>query len=160
MDHFDVSLSMVTMVGSAADGIFQLISPLVAMVANKIGLRWTALTGCGLSLASMFVCSLTNNFVVFMVVYGFLMGTGTGFMYLPSITSCAFFFKERRSFAMGIASSGSGIGSVLMPVAIALVAPKFGARGVFVMLAIMYGCVIPLIYFTLPSKETADKRLA
>ena len=158
MDKFDVSLSTVTIVGSVADGMFQLISPLVALTANKIGLKWAALMGCLISVVSVLVCSLFNNYLVFVIMYGGLMGAGVGFVYLPSITSCAFFFKERRNLALGIANSGSGIGSVLMPVAMALVSPKYGSVGVFIMLAVMFASIMPLIYFTLPSKATADER--
>ena len=95
MDKFNVSLSTVTIVGSVADGIFQLISPLVALTANKIGLKWAALMGCSISVVSLLVCCLFNNYLVFVIMYGGLMGAGVGFVYLPSITSCAFFFKER-----------------------------------------------------------------
>ena len=45
----------------------------------------------------------------------FVLGLGFGLMYLPAITSVGFYFEKKRSFAMGIAVCGSGLGTLVLP---------------------------------------------
>jgi MFS family permease len=42
-------------------------------------------------------------------------GIGFGLIYLPAIVSVGFYFERRRSFAMGIAVCGSGLGTLAFP---------------------------------------------
>ena len=145
-------------VGAATDGTLQLVCPVVAVISNKIGLQWTAAIGSGIVIASMTVCSFYNQFEIFLVCYGFVMGIGFGFVKLPSLTSCAFFFKARKSLAMGIANSGASVGMVVMPFMFSTVPSIMGTKGIFIMVGLCFALIIPLIYITYPSKETVDKR--
>ena len=145
-------------VGAATDGMLQLVCPVVAIVVNKIGLQWTAAIGSGIVIASMTVCSFYNEFEVFIVCYGFMMGIGFSFVKLPSLTSCAFFFKARKSLAIGIANSGASVGMVVMPVMFSTVPSIMGTKGIFFIVGSCFLLTIPLIYITYPSKETVDKR--
>ena len=153
-----MSLSSMAVVGAATDGMLQLVCPVVAIVANKIGLQWTAAIGSGIVIASMTVCSFYNEFEVFLVCYGFMMGIGFSFVKLPSLTSCAFFFKARKSMALGIATSGASVGFVVMPVMFSTVPLVLGTKGIFIVVALCFALTIPLIYISYPSKDTVDKR--
>ena len=44
-----------------------------------------------------------------------LIGLGFGLIYLPAIVSVGFYFERQRSFAMGIAVCGSGLGTLVFP---------------------------------------------
>ena len=145
-------------VGAATDGTLQLLCPVVAIIANKIGLQRTAVIGSGIVIASMTVCSFYNKFEMFLVCYGFMMGIGFCFVKMPSLTSCAFFFKARKSLAIGIANSGASVGMVVMPVMFSTVPSIMGTKGIFIMVGLCFALTIPLIYITYPSKETVDKR--
>ena len=145
-------------VGAAADGTLQLVCPVVAVIANKIGLQWTAAIGSVIVIASMTVCLFFNEFEIFLVCYGFMMGIGFGFVKLPAMTSCAFYFKARKSLAIGIASSGQSVGFVVMPIIISTVPSVLGTKGIFIVVASCFTLAIPFIYITYPSNETVDKR--
>jgi MFS family permease len=43
------------------------------------------------------------------------LGVGFGLIYLPAIVSVGFYFEHKRSFAMGIAVCGSGLGTLIFP---------------------------------------------
>ena len=106
-EDYEVSLSQISLVGSAGDGTRQLICPLVALALNKLGFKWCAQIGAAMSAASMTACYLfKENFVVFLLCYGFVMGAGGGFLQLASTTSCAFYFHQRQALAIGLASAG------------------------------------------------------
>ena len=145
-------------VGAATEGTMQLLCPVVAIVANKIGLQRTAMIGSGIVIASMIACSFYNKFEMFLMCYGFMMGIGFCFVKLPSLTSCAFFFKARKSLAIGIANSGTSVGMLVMPVIFTTVPPILGTKGIFIIVGSCFLLTIPLIYITYPSKETVDKR--
>ena len=73
--------------------------PAVTLVVAKIGYKWTGWLGALISIGSMGVCYFTDNFRVFQTCYGFLMGLGFSFLYLPSTTCGTFYFKERQALA-------------------------------------------------------------
>ena len=145
-------------VGAATEGTLQLVCPVVALIADKIGLQWTAAFGSVIVIASMTICCFYNEFEVFLLSYGFMMGIGFGFAKLPSLTSCAFYFKARKSLAIGIASSGQSVGFVVMPIIISTVPSVLGTKGIFIVVASCFTLMIPLIYITYPSNETVEKR--
>ena len=55
----------------------------------------------------------------------FMMGVGASFVYLPSTTVCAFYFKERQALATGLAYAGAGIGFTFIPMAYTYIIGKF-----------------------------------
>lgn len=49
------------------------------------------------------------------MAFGILCGTGTSLLFTPSIASVGHWFKARRGFATGIASTAGGLGGVIYP---------------------------------------------
>ena len=75
-----------------------------------------------------------------------LLGLGFGLIYLPAIVSVGFYFERKRSFAMGIAVCGSGLGTLVFPLLMPLVIERplrFGFSGGLLLEAgITFLCVI------------------
>ena len=94
--HYGVTLSEASLEGSLVPGAMLCFGPLVALSVNKLGYKFTGLIGALLVVLGMGVClGCDDSFPVFLVCYGIVMGLGTGFMYLPSTTCSAFYFKKR-----------------------------------------------------------------
>jgi MFS family permease len=55
------------------------------------------------------------NFFFFYIAQYIQLGFGCGLLYLPAIVSVNNYFDGKRSFAMGIAVCGSGLGTVIFP---------------------------------------------
>jgi MFS family permease len=51
----------------------------------------------------------------FMLAFGVLNGIGTSCLFTPIVASIGHFFRRRRGFATGLASTGSGIGGIIIP---------------------------------------------
>lgn len=51
----------------------------------------------------------------FLLGFGVLGGVGTSLLFTPSIAAVGHFFRARRGFASGIASTGGGVGGVIFP---------------------------------------------
>lgn len=77
-------------------------------------------------------------------------------IYLPAIVSVGFYFERRRSFAMGIAVCGSGLGTLIFPMVMPYVidSPLWfdfdGAlliEGAFIFICVLFGLIMVILYF-------------
>lgn len=54
-------------------------------------------------------------FLIYLINISICSGIGCGLMYLPAIVSVGYYFERKRSFAVGIADCGSGLGTLAFP---------------------------------------------
>ena len=62
----------------------------------------------------------------FLLAFGLLNGVGTSLLFTPSIAAIGHFFRARRGFASGIASTGGGIGGVVFPLMLQVLFARLG----------------------------------
>ncbi|KAF8067971.1 major facilitator superfamily domain-containing protein [Lyophyllum atratum] len=76
------------------------------------------IAGSVLFVVCLFMLSLTHEDQYYQVflAQGLGLGIASGMTYVPSVAVIAHYFRRRRAFAMGIASSGSALGAALHPV--------------------------------------------
>jgi MFS family permease len=90
-----------------------LVSPLVTVLRKHIGARLTLLVGSLI----LFVALLTSSFATkiwhLVLTQGFCFGWGMGFVYGTASALLPPWFSSRRSLAVGLATSGSGIGGLV-----------------------------------------------
>ena len=112
---FAASRGSVSLVFSLAGFLYFGLGSLSGPLADRWGSRSLAvigmlLTGAGLAAASM-ASSLTQVYVA----YGLGIGLGVGCSYVPAIGAVQRWFVRRRGFASGLAVSGIGVGTLVMP---------------------------------------------
>ena len=60
-----------------------------------------------------------SNLLTLTLTYGLLGGLGCGILYTPGLIACGFYFDDsRRALASGIATSGGGVGMIVIPLAV------------------------------------------
>lgn len=101
---------MYAMIGSLSIGVTLLMSPLVVIMARKLGTRPTMLIGAALQSASLVCASLSTQIWHLFLSQGVLFGTGMGLLFLPSYGIVSQWFTTRRALANGIAIAGAGLG--------------------------------------------------
>ena len=117
------------------------VGPLTGTLADRLGPRalvagGTALVGCGL-----IVASLAQSLWHVQAAFAICIGGGVGMAYVPAVGAVQKWFDRRRGLASGIAVSGIGVGTLIVPpIAALLIAqldwrPAFLAVGVVVVLA-------------------------
>jgi len=90
------------------------------MLADRFGPRWVCAGGMGLIALGLLVTSWAQSLWAVYLSYGLLVGLGIAFVYTPSIANVQPWFTARRGLAGGIASSGVGAGTLLVPVLVTL----------------------------------------
>ena len=90
------------------------------MLADRFGPRIVCSAGMALIALGLLATSWATSLQAVYVSYGLLVGLGIALVYTPSIASVQPWFTTRRGLAGGIASSGVGAGTLLVPVLVAM----------------------------------------
>lgn len=90
------------------------------MLADRFGPRGVCAAGMALIALGLLATSWAQSLWAVYLCYGLLVGLGIAFVYTPSIANVQPWFTTRRGLAGGIASSGVGAGTLLVPVLVSL----------------------------------------
>lgn len=112
---FGAERASVAVVYALSGGSCFFVSALTGPLADRIGARILAGTGMLLVGLGFLVAAVAQSLVEVYVGYGVLIGLGCGFAYVPAIAAVQRGFDIHRGLASGIAVSGIGIGTALVP---------------------------------------------
>ncbi|MGK7869447.1 MFS transporter [Falsiroseomonas sp. E2-1-a20] len=112
---FGSSRASVSFVYALSGGTCFFVSAVAGRLADRIGARALATMGMLLVGLGFLVASGASSITQVYVGYGVLIGVGCGFAYVPAITAVQRWFDTHRGLASGIAVSGIGIGTALVP---------------------------------------------
>ena len=98
------------------------------MLADRWGPRLVCMTGMVFIAMGLFLTSLAQSLTTVYLSYGLLVGLGIAFVYTPSIASVQPWFNKRRGLASGIASSGIGAGTLILPVVVSYLLTEINWR--------------------------------
>ncbi|KAI9158172.1 putative transporter MCH2 [Paramyrothecium foliicola] len=89
------------------------VSPAVSWFRNRFGTRSTLLFGTLLFFTSLFTSSFVNQVWQLVLSQGICFGWGMGFIWITATSILPSWFSSRRSLAVGLATSGAGIGGLV-----------------------------------------------
>jgi MFS family permease len=105
--------------------------------ADRWGARRLAVAGMiltGLALAST---GAAHSVAQMYVTYGLGVGFGVGCAYVPALGAVQRWFTRRRGLASGLAVSGIGVGTAVMPPIASRLIADFGWRGAYLLIGII-----------------------
>ncbi|HUP05698.1 MAG TPA: MFS transporter [Caldimonas sp.] len=120
--------------------IYFLLGPVGGMLADRHGPRAVCSAGMIVIATGLLLASFAQSMAMVYVAYGIGVGLGVALVYTPSIGSVQPWFTRRRGLAAGIASSGIGAGTLVLPLLAAAAIDAFGWRGA--MRAIALGVLV------------------
>lgn len=135
-EYFQASRGAVSQIFAIVLCVFHLVGALSGPLADRWGPRGLSLFGAAAVGAGFVFASLSTVMWELYLSFG-LIGIGIGFAYVPSIAAVQRWFIRQRGFASGIAVSGIGIGTLIMPLAATQFITWFGWRGAFVILGLL-----------------------
>lgn len=100
------------MIGGVSIASALIISPVVNMSTRRFGTRATLLFGTVLEFCALLSASYASQIWHLAVTQGVLYGWGMGFLYIPATSILPQWFSTKRSLAVGIATSGAGLGGL------------------------------------------------
>ena len=133
---FAASRGSVSLVFSLAGFFYFGLGIITGPLADRWGSRRFAvfgmlLTGVGLALASV-----ARNLIEVYLAYGLGVGLGIGCSYVPAVGAVTRWFVRRRGFASGLAVSGIGVGTLVMPPIASFLIEALGWRETYLLLGI------------------------
>ncbi|KAH9924765.1 major facilitator superfamily domain-containing protein [Fomitopsis serialis] len=110
----DVSLFKIGFVGGTAVGFGFAVGPFGNILVAKFGIRAPILLGVLMMTVALMLASIATKYWELLLSQGIMFGIGSSLAYIPAIGLPSQWFDKRRGLATGIASSGSGIGAVIL----------------------------------------------
>src|SRR5215472_11829134 len=133
---FGASRGSVSVVFSLAGFLYFALGSISGPLADRFGARRLAVIGMALVGLGLAAVSAAQGLAQVYAVYGLAVGIGVGCSYVPAMGAVQRWFSRRRALASGLASSGIGAGTLVVPPLAALLVAHLGWRTAYVMLGV------------------------
>ena len=107
------------------------LGPMTGRLADRIGPRPVVAAGAVLMGAGQLLAARVEWFPLLYVTYGLCVGAAVACTYVPSVAAVGEWFKVERDMALGIALTGTGLGTLIGAPAAARLIARFEWRGAF-----------------------------
>ncbi|KQW54080.1 MFS transporter [Variovorax sp. Root411] len=145
---FGASRGSVSLVFSLAGFLYFGLGVLSGPLADRWGSRRLAVAGMVLVGLGLAVAGQAQSLTQIYLAYGLGVGLGVGASYVPVLGAVQRWFVRRRGFASGLAVSGIGVGTLVMPPLASLLIETLGWRHAYLALgglAVMVGVGMALL---------------
>ena len=152
--EFGASRGSVSLVFSLAGFLYFGLGIVSGPLADRFGSRPLAATGMILTGLGLALASVARSLMEVYAAYGLGVGIGVGCAYVPAIGAVQRWFVRRRGFASGLAVSGIGVGTLVMPPLAAQLIQAVGWRTAYLALgalAVVIGAGLSLLIENDPS---------
>jgi MFS family permease len=155
---FGASRGEIALSFSIAVPLYYLVGAISGPLADRVGSRATCIFGTVMAGSGLMFAAAANSLWQIHVGFGLGLGVGIGFSYVPAIAAVQRWYVRHRGFASGIAVSGIGFGTLLVPPFTAMLIEWSGWRGAWTVLGlsiIVIGSAASLFIDNSPSRYGA-----
>jgi OFA family oxalate/formate antiporter-like MFS transporter len=131
---FAASRGSVSLVFSLAGFLYFGLGIVSGPLADRWGSRRLAVAGMILTGIGLAAASAARSLTEVYLAYGLGVGLGMGCSYVPALGAVQRWFTRRRGFASGLAVSGIGVGTLVMPPLASLLIQALGWREAYLVL--------------------------
>jgi OFA family oxalate/formate antiporter-like MFS transporter len=146
--EFGASRGSVSLVFSLAGFLYFGLGVVSGPLADRFGSRRLAVIGMILTGLGLAAAGMARSLIEVYAAYGLGVGVGVGCAYVPAVGAVQRWFVKRRGFASGLAVSGIGVGTLVMPPLATLLINTLGWRTAYLALgalAIVVGAGMALL---------------
>ena len=90
-------------------------------------------------------------------MYGVIGGIGSGMLYTTANIACVYYFDRWRALASGLATSGSGIGTMFVSLVCNYIDIKYGPKGYFIAICLISSMTIIFALFASPITHNKEE---
>lgn len=143
-----------------------MLSPFASIVTDQLGCRPAGLLGGFLATAGLLASSFVTRVEYMYLSYGLATGIGFSIAYNPSLFILGLYFKKRLGLANGLVTFGSGIFTIVLPLALKQILDSVGlANTLRVLSGITFIMMLGALVFkpvmtTLEVIETIESKFA
>jgi MFS family permease len=156
---FAASRGSVSLVFSLAGFLYFALGMVSGPLADRWGSRRLSVAGMMLVGLGLCVAGMARALWEVYVAYGLGVGLGIGCSYVPALGAVQRWFVKRRGFASGLAVSGIGVGTLVMPPLAALLIGALGWRHAYLVLGAL-AAVVGVAMALLIENDPHDRGLA
>ena len=138
---FGAARGSVSVVFSLAGFLYFTLGSISGPLADRFGSRRLAVLGMILIGAGLAAAGLAQSLIAVYLAYGLGVGLGVGCSYVPAMGAVQHWFVKRRGFASGLASSGIGVGTLIVPPFASYLITTLGWREAYLTLGAMAAIV-------------------
>ncbi|KAL3473854.1 major facilitator superfamily domain-containing protein [Aspergillus californicus] len=120
------SPSAISWVGSIQATLIVMVGIVTGPLVDLGYLRPLIVSGSFLVVLGVMMTSLATEYYQVLLAQGFCVGIGGGIAYIPALVVISTHFTTKRPIAIGCASIGSSVGSVIFPIMFRQLQPKIG----------------------------------
>ena len=131
---FAASRGSVSLVFSLAGFLYFGLGIVSGPLADRWGSRRLAVIGMALTGLGLAGAGVARSLPEVYAAYGLGVGLGVGCSYVPAVGAVQRWFVRRRGFASGLAVSGIGVGTLVMPPLAASLITALGWRDAYLLL--------------------------
>ena len=133
---FAASRGSISLVFSIAGFLYFGLGVVSGPLADRYGSKLFAVLGMILTGVGLCVASIAQSLIQVYAAYGLGVGLGIGCAYVPAVGAVQRWFLRRRGFASGLAVSGIGVGTLVMPPVALLLIDRLGWRETYLVLGV------------------------
>ena len=156
---FAASRGSVSLVFSLAGFLYFGLGMVSGPLADRWGSRRLCMAGMLLVAVGLCAASVARTLTEVYVAYGLGIGLGVGCSYVPALGAVQRWFVRHRGFASGIAVSGIGVGTLVMPPLASLLVSTVGWRHAYLALGV-FAAVVGVGMALLIENDPHDRGLA
>ncbi|XP_078019712.1 monocarboxylate transporter 9-like [Epinephelus lanceolatus] len=135
--------AMTAWVGSAVAGVGLIVGPVCSVCVVNFGVRPVTIFS-GVMVAGGFMLSAFAPNVPFLIFsYGIVVGVGLGLLYAAVVIITCLYFDKKRGLALGIVSTGTGVGGALFATLQSELIEVFGLEGCLLIIGALALNVVP-----------------
>jgi MFS family permease len=133
-NEFSASRGSVSLVFSLAGFLYFSLGVVSGPLGDRWGARPLAITGMVLTSVGLVFAGMARTLGEVYAAYGLGIGLGVGCAYVPTLGAVQRWFVKRRGLASGLAVSGIGVGTLVMPPLASLLIEHYGWRTAYLIL--------------------------
>ena len=133
-----------------------------SLLSERYGCRRVVIVGGLITSLGLLLSSFANSLTLICITHGVIVGFGTSISYLPALVMVAYYFDKKRSFATGIATSGSNLGALGLAPLQQVIVDSFGWRNCYRFLSglALVITICGILFKPLEEKKTGQNKFA